>query len=447
MNKKSIASILSAVMLSTSLFGFVGCKGNDSSSGEEDLAKKYGVDKSNLYGFFEPLWEKRANSSEDQIQCFDLDVTIDLMAAMGCTSIRFYLPSKIFDKLMVDYETGEVEVELNETIVAYFHEASEKLEAKGIDCLVGESIVFPPFVSNSGVGVGIGSLCVPHYGVDDVYEYWMKGVSEAWKTLTMEFPEVTVWEMGNEFNHHPYFHPVTFNQEAETGGFGYNEMLAANLDYMYHANKGIVQGNPNAVSLTPGYTSMGNMASRELEYLYGDLYDAIKSGEYPRVGGKKTAEPDDYFGGLAYHPYNFKGWDENFVEYNNAIYSVVEKNGDIGKKVYFTEVGWYDDFNNVKIEQQTEAIRKLYAACEKDMWYVESCLYFRFYNCEYDWSGGGAGNAEKSFGVFYEPTATEGFTPKPKALAMKEIFGGTGNLEMWSDLTALQEKVASSKWK
>ena len=443
MNKKWITRVLSAIMAVSSLLGFVGCKDKGE---KEDLAKKYGVDKSNLYGFFEPLWEKRANSTEDQIKCFDLDVTIDLMAAMGCTSIRFYLPSKIFEKLMVDYETGEVEVELNETLVEYFHEASEKLVANGIDCLVGESIVFPPFITNSGIGAGIGSLGVPHYGVDDAYEYWMKGVSEAWKTLTKEFPEVTIWEMGNEFNTDPYFHPLTFNKETKTGGFSYSEKIATNLDYMYYANKGIMQGNPNAVSLTPGYTSMGNMGSKELEYFYGDLYDGIKTGAYPRVGDAKTTDTDDYFGGLAYHPYNFSGFEDSFVKYNNAIYDIVEKNGDIGKKVYFTEVGWYDDFSNVKIEKQTEAIRKLYAACEKEMWYVESCLYFRFYNCEYDWSGGGAGNAEKTFGVFYEPTATQGFMPKTKALAMQEIFGGTGNLEMWSDLTALQEKVQNSRW-
>lgn len=437
--KKHISRILGATLALSAVFSMAGC-------GETDFAKKYGVNKDNLYGFFEPLWEKRYNSDEDQIQCFDLDVTIDLMSAMGCTSIRFYLPSKIFDKLMIDYETGDVEVELDETIVEYFHEASTKLKAKGITCLVGESIVFPPFVSNSGAGAGIGSLTVPQYGVDDVYEMWMKGVSEAWETLTAEFPEVTLWEMGNEFNTDAYFHPVTFDKETDMGGFDYNELISTNLDYMYYSSKGIKAGNPNAVALTPGYTSMGDMGSRELEYFFEDLYAEIATGEYPRTGDAKTTDTDAYFGGLAYHPYNFTHYDEKFVEYNNDIYKVVEANGDIGKKVYFTEVGWYDNFSSTKIQSQEEYIKKLYKACKEDLWYVESCLYFRFYNCEYDWSGGGAGGAEKSFGVFYEPTATEGFMPKSKALVMKEIFGGTGNLEMWSDLDALKDKVANSKW-
>ena len=438
MFKKWFARIMGAVLSLSTLFGFAGC-------GEKDLAKKYGVDKSNLYGFFEPLWEKRANSNENQIKCFDLDVTIDLMAAMGCTSIRFYIPSKVFNAFMVDYEYGDVTVILDETIVEFFHEAATKLKDKGITCLVGESIVFPPFQSNSGINTLQGQLTVPQYGVDDAYELWMKGVEEAWKTLTAEFPEVTVWEMGNEYNTDAYFHPVTFNKETGRGGFSVNEMISTNLDYMYYATKGIKAGNPNAVSLTPGYTSMGQMKSRALEYFYEDLYYGIQSGEYPRVG-EKTTDTDAFFGGLAYHPYNFTGWDDKFVEYNNDIYDVVIRYGDIGKKVYFTEVGWYDDFSDAKIASQSEAIRKLYSACEKDMWYVESCLYFRFYNCEYDWSGGGAGNAEKTFGVFYEPTLNKGFMPKTKAQTMKEIFGGTGNLEMWSDLMALQEKVANSRW-
>ncbi|MBR2024017.1 MAG: hypothetical protein IJ996_05850 [Clostridia bacterium] len=442
MSKKYLARIMGAVLSLSTLLSFAGCGG-----GETDLAKKYGVDKSNLYGFFEPLWEKRADSTEDQIKCFDLDVTIDLMEAMGCSSIRFYIPSKVFNAFMVDYESGEVEVILDETLVEYFHEAATKLKNSGIDCLVGESIVFPPFRSDSGVSTLQGMLNVPQYNVDEAYAIWMQAVEEAWKTLTAEFPEVTIWEMGNEYNTDNYFHPVTYDKETGTGGFSVNEMVATNLDYMYYANKGIKAGNPNAVSLTPGYTSGGQMKSRKLEYFYDDLYAGIQSGAYPRVG-TKTTNTNDFFGGLAYHPYNFSGWDDKFVEYNNDIYEVVTRYGDIGKKVYFTEVGWYDDFSNSKIQSQTEAIKKLYSACKNDMWYVESCLYFRFYNCEYDWSGGGAGNAEKTFGVFYEPDYTQqvGFLPKPKAEAMKEIFGGTGDLSMWSNLTALQEKVANSRW-
>ena len=73
-------------------------------------------------------------------------------------------------------------------------------------------------------------------------------------------------------------------------------------------------------------------------------------------------------------------------------------------------------------------------------------MYFRFYNCEYDWSGGGAAGPEKTFGVFYEPTLSEGFKPKTKASVMREIFGGSGDLNKWSDLEMLNEKLENSKW-
>ena len=79
------------------------------------------------------------------------------------------------------------------------------------------------------------------------------------------------------------------------------------------------------------------------------------------------------------------------------------------------------------------------------MRYVESCLWFRLYNCEYDWANLGANSPEKTYGVFYEPTKTQGFMPKQKAVVMQEIFGGTGDLEMWSDLEKLNEKLAEDR--
>jgi hypothetical protein len=432
---KKIISFLLMIIMSVTCLGSIGCS--------PDLAKKYGVNKDALYGFFEPFWEKKYTSDEFQIKGFNLDVTIDLMAAMGCTSNRFYVPSKVFSTFFVDYDSGDVEIELDEEIVAYFHDAATKLKDKGITTLVGEAIVFPPFVAENGQSFINGSLTAPLYGTDSAYEYWMNAVSAGFKAIAEEFPEVEIWEMGNEFNTDSYMHPYSYNQVTKDGGFDYMELININTDYMYFANKGIKEGNPKAVSLTPGYTSGGDIDRTDIEDMLEGVYENINSGNFPRTA-QKTTDSDDYFGGFAWHPYNFHGMPDDFVEYNDGIYQVAIDNGDIGKKVYFTEMGWYDDDSSAKMDAQVSYIEELYDLCKNEMWYVECCLYFRFYNCDYDWSGGGAGGPEKTFGVFFEPTIDQGFMPKNKAIKMQEIFGGTGDLYMWSDLDALEEKIDSS---
>jgi hypothetical protein len=434
---KKFISIIICVFLCFSLFG---CN-------KKEITKieKYGIDKTNLYGFFEPLWEKKYGTDENQINGFNLDVTIDLMQAMGATSIRLLFPASIFSKFIVDYESGSTEIELKSEMKEYFHEVISKLKNSGIKLIIGESIVYPPFTSSSGKAFPNGSLTAPFYGVDDCYEIWMKAVSAAWQKLSAEFNEINVWEMGNEYNTDPYMHPSTYNISTKEGGFEINDLAAINTDYMYYSTKGIKAGNAQAVTLTPGYTSNGNMNTREIEYFLTYIYEYIASGNYPRVGEKST-KTNDFFTGLSWHPYNFGSMPEKWKEYNNDIYQIVVNNGDEGKKVYFTEIGWYDNNNDSIMTAQETFIRNLYKWCKEDLWYVESCMYFRFYNCNYDWSGGGEAGPEKTFGVFYEPTLVEGFKPKTKATVMKEIFGGKGDLNMWSDLDALNQKILNSKW-
>ena len=399
------------------------------------------ADKTHMYGFFEPLWEKRANSDEDQIVGFNRDVTVDLMQAMGCNSFRMMFPAGIFSTFIVDYEDESIEIRLDDEMVAYFHESIQKLRDAGIGFIVGEGIVFPPFVTDAGQSVPAGMLGVPVYGTDSCYELWSQAVSEAWEILVKEFDEITYWEMGNEYNMNSFFHPATYNAETGQGGFEIDQAAAANTDYMYYANRGILAGNPEAVTLTPGWTSLADMASREIEYFLGYVYDYIKSGEFPRVG-EKSSDPDDYFGGFSWHPYDRMPMDEDWVRYNDDIYQVAVDNGDDGKPVIFTEMGWSDSNSPDLIEAQAEAARLVYRYCMEEMRYVESCLWFRFYNCEYDWAGLGENSPEKTYGVFYEPTSTQGFMPKEKAVVMQEIFGGTGDLEMWSDLEKLNQKLA-----
>lgn len=428
--KKIVAMFLAVC----SLLSCVGCGKTET--------KSTTADKSHMYGFFEPLWEKKPGTNEDQIKCFNRDVTVDLMAATGANAFRMMFPSSVFSKFMVDYESGEVDVGLNSEMVAYFHESIAKLKEAGIGFIVGEGIVFPPFVSDTGASIPAGMLGVPRIG-ETCYSVWSTAVTKAWEVLAGEFSEITYWEMGNEYNSNAFFHPATYGTVTQQGGFDTVESATANADYMYYANKGILNVNPKAVTLTPGWTSFGNMYSREIENFLINVYEAIKSGNLPSVG-EKTTDPNDYFRGFSWHPYDGMPITEDWVRYNNDIYAVSELYGDGGKPVVFTEMGFADYGVNDRIAAQAEAARLIYKYCMDDMPYVESCLWFRLYDCDFDWANLGENSPEKTCGVFFEPTATEGFMPKQKAIVMQEVFGGKGNLYKWSDLDALRQKVSES---
>ena len=179
-----------------------------------------------------------------------------------------------------------------------------------------------------------------------------------------------------------------------------------------------------------------------IQYFIEEVYKKIASGNHPSTANVKSTNTDDYFRGLALHPYHFSDMPESWKGYLDDIYDVVIKNGDKGKKIFFTEMGWYDGNATSNMDQQEDWVRKLYTWCLEDLWYVESCIYFRFYNNSnaVNWA---PHEAEQTFGVFFEASDTKGIVPKGKARVMQKIFGGTGDLDAWSDINRLNEKIAS----
>ena len=182
--------------------------------------------------------------------------------------------------------------------------------------------------------------------------------------------------------------------------------------------------------------------------------------------------PDNYFDGVAYHPYDLGKYpyantndpkegefDVNiWVDANNRCYQVMCDNGDSDKEVWFTEFGLTSKVaslvetnandKDIKIysvnnkyyktteeyeQRQADLVKEYFKAMESSsMSYVHACHFFRLYGCTLDYSWNGF--TVLYYGMFFEPDQRlgRGFYPRTKAYTIQEIYGGKGDLMKFS---------------
>jgi hypothetical protein len=435
--KKKILSFFIVLVLLT-LFG---CSAEENNN-EKEIASNYykendylTVDKSRLYGIAEPFYEKRTDNDNFQVIGFNSNIAIDLLKATGTKTIRLMLPQSIFTKYAM-YGENDFEIELDSDIVAYFKNVIKDLIAAGINHIICEAAIYP---KPEGFNGGYVNLSVPERD-DECYYNWCLLMQKQWQIIAATFNEITYFEMGNETNTHSYMSKYS----GET--YSLIELAAINTDLMYYASKGIKEGNSKAYSVTPGFSSLGTMSvySDELTSVgysialfVEEIYKNIISGNFP-YGENKSADVDDYFQAIAYHPYELTHW-QDFSANNKRLYSIIEKYDDVKRKVFITEMGWADNNENSLLEEQIIKINQLYSICKNELDFIESVCYFRLFNCKYASNWGSF--YETTYGLFNEPDNLNGFVPKMKATEIKKIFGGAGDLDMWSDIKKLNSKL------
>jgi hypothetical protein len=406
----------------TLIFSLLIISGNLAGCAEKDPYAD--INKEYLYGIDEPVCEIRSRSGPDitfTVQDFDLDITADLIGALGAKSFRFRIP----DSLMSTPDAYD------EVIYNHMKEAEEKITAAGVELLIGVITIFPEYTGFRKDS----ARSVPHLD-DPNYKEWMEAVCDMAEAVCKLFPDITHWEMGNESNGANFFHPNGYQKvegsiDEQPGGFDREDLVKINADYMYYCSKGIKKANNNNVAITPGF-SPSQKSFFSIQFFVEDLYEQIASGEIPTCSPTKSTNKRDYFDALCWHPYYDK-IDDDWLEKNTAIYQVAIDNGDEGIKVYFTEFGFSDMGFQDRQDVQMEYTRKAFEYMENDMPYVEACMSFRLYQCEFATSWGGG--RQNYFGFFTEPLGeNSGFVPRPKAYILQEIYGGTGDLEKYANI-------------
>ena len=389
-------------------------------TGSPNDIPKYGgpVDKTHMLGTDEPIWLPELGFwNFESIKVFgsDPDVMTDLMVALGCKSYRLR-NENILSKYVVNHATGAIEIEFNEDRLRFYRNYFTRLKELGFTLIIGQFDVFSKLSYKNED--------------ENAYNLDMKAVETGFEMIARQFPEIIYWETGNETDRHlkNWNDPINIEKQIDL-----------NIDYLYHASKGILKANPAAVPLTPGWCTTGNInetleqrGNMNLKDFIAEVYRGIESGNFPRTTDTKSTDTDDYFRGFALHPYHFGAMDVNWKYYLDDLYAIVENHGDSGKKFFFTEMGWYDVDNPAQMALQEEWIRQLYDYC-LDLWYVETCIYFRLFN--------NRNYSDSTFGLLYEASETQGIRPKGKALVLQQLFNRQGDLYMWNDIDKLNAKI------
>ena len=286
-------------------------------------------------------------------------------------------------------------------------------------------------------------------------------LEESWYTMASLFPQVDIWEIGNEWNLNAFLHPDGFLDSDMSHPFTADEKMDIAVDMMYFAAKGVRRGNPAAkvASFSPALSTpaLGGGMPDYLPVMYGVawaldmVYQRILSG---RFWSDRT---DDYFDIVAWHPYcfcidpvasdkdlflNVAEPDNLWRSYNDAAYRVMCKYGDGHKQVIMTETG-FTDCGDPELEKRYAAYNKKLLQIAASLPYVRTVYNFRLLNEEAMLQRAGieqnqiGGLTEVYFGLFKEPAYD--CVPRARALAIQEMTGST------ADLAAIGRSVAAKR--
>lgn len=283
-----------------------------------------------------------------------------------------------------------------------------------------------------------------------LYMQTLRMLEESWEVMASLFPQVKIWEVGNEWNLNAFLHPDGFLDSDMKDPFSPDEKIDIALDLMYFSAKGIRKGNPKAkvASFSPALStkSLGGDMPEFLPVMYGvawtleKVYSRIKSGKF------WSDNPDDYFDIVSWHPYVFTTKEvpdnELFIDvdepdglwkdYNMAAYRVMKKYGDGDKEVILTESG-FTDLGDKEREKRYAIYNKKILQMAYEMPFVRTLHNFRLLNENAMLRRAGIENnqigglTEVYFGLFIDPE--EGLRPRKRAYAIAEMTGSRANLQ------------------
>lgn len=285
-----------------------------------------------------------------------------------------------------------------------------------------------------------------------LYRQTLELLERSWYTMAKAFPQVSQWEVGNEWNLDQFLHPIGW-KVGETG-FSEDEKMDIAVDLMYFSAKGIRRGNPDAkvVSFSPAVTQP-NLGGRSnalfcppsygMTLAISKIYERIKSGNF------WSNNPDDYFDLIALHPYlltqimpmtaaNEIPAERRFFRTEDIdaawrapidmVYTIMSLNGDGKKQMLLTEMG-FSDWDLPGLDEKQAAMQETLFAFVKTMPYVRTIHSFRLYAPElHEVEEGFLPMGEVCFGLFRKDQSGV-YRPRRKAFTLQKIYGGVGELK------------------
>lgn len=399
-----------------------------------------------FYGMGEPLIQREGDTGVMAAEY------LELVKALGCTAYRswMHLTEVLKDPVTPNEEVAEAHrrlldraVELDLEVTGMSH---EWFLPEGCKQCNGHAVPARELTEGS------------------LYMQTLEMMEQSWYTMVSLFPQVSVWEIGNEWNLNAFLHPDGFLEGDMSHPFTADEKMDIAIDLMYFAARGVRRANPKAkvacFSIALSTPWLGGDMPDYLPPMYGiawtldKMYSRIKSGRF------WSTDTNDYFDLLAWHPYqmstnqhekdkdlflNIFEPDHLWKDYNDAAYRVMCKYGDGDKQVILSEVGFTDCGDEAREERTAEYTRKLLGLAA-ELPYVRTIYNFRLLTEEGMLKKAGiednqiGGLAEVYFGFFEEPW--NDCRPRKKAYVLRELTGSTADLETAGKKVAASRKTA-----
>lgn len=323
----------------------------------------------------------------------DISRAFDIMQSLGVQKLRM----QIWRKKFMDWTNNSIVIKNRSAVEQVIQEAT----SHGIE-IMGYAEDFPNWMTN----ISGDPHAVPPRNMTEgsKYRQFLEVYEESWVTLAREFPEIKVWEIGNEYNLYQFLRP-------QSGDLDTQERVDIVTDLLYYGSRGIKAGNPNATTVMGGLgpfeeSTYGNGIYDIRDFL-NSTYENIKSGGWP------STNPDDFFQVVSWHPYTFreKPTRENWVKPNKDVYEVMKKHGDGDKRVIFSEIGYSDNVESrhyAPREKIAEYLREVFKLAKDNFPWLDTIYWFRLI----DRKGDGCGIVE----------SPETWTWKPVAYAYQSLI-------------------------
>ena len=388
--------------------------------------------KDRFYGVGEPLIERQG------YQNIDAAAYLDLVKGLGCTAYRswMHLTDILKDPSTPDEEAAAKYTKLLDRALEL------DLEVTGMshEWFLPEGCRHEKGHAMPARDLTPGSL----------YMKTLEMLEESWYTMAGLFPQVAIWEIGNEWNLNAFLHPDGFLDTPGMEPFTADEKMDIAVDMMYFAAKGIRRagGNAKVASFSPALSTpgLGGDMPDFLPAMYGVAWTFDKV--YSRIKSDKfwSDNTDDYFDILAWHPYVFTNRpdvedkdlfldvdepDQLWKSFNDAAYKVMKKYGDGHKQVILTETG-FTDLGDPELENKYAGYNRRLLEIARELPYVRTVHIFRLLNENEMLRRAGiednqiGGVTEVYFGLFTDPE--DGCQPRARAHAIQELTGSKDDL-------------------
>lgn len=391
------------------------------------------MEKDRMYGLGEPI------SMQVLGGVIDLDETLRRVVAIGPTAFREWMHIPL---VLDDPET------VNPRALEVYNKVLDRLKELDVE-ITGMSHKW--FLAGDELKDSENSMYARDLSEGSLYMQTLELLERSWETMARTFPQVTQWEVGNEWNLDQFLHPIGWKNGEP--GFSEDEKMDIAVDLMYFSARGIRKGNPDAkvVAFSPAVTQPnlgGHSSALFCPPAYGitlsvsRVYERIKSGRF------WSDNTDDYFDLWAIHPYlltqimpmaaseeypaerrffRAEDIDAGWRAPVDMVYTIMSLNGDGKKQMLLTEMG-FSDWDIPGLEEEQIAMQEKLFEFIKTMPYVKTIHSFRLYAPKPEEVGEGfLPMGEVCFGLFRKDENGQ-YRPRKKAFSLQKIYGGKGEL-------------------